>query len=72
VITTTNIMLGSQQFSGQSLKWGFVSCCMNMYFPLERCKKPENLKVIKVRTIRYISYVKNFPKNFKTTKVLIL
>jgi hypothetical protein len=72
VIITTSIMLGSLQSSGKSLKWGFVSCCKNMYFPLESCKKPENLKVIKVRTIRNISYVKNIPKNFKTTQVLIL
>ncbi len=71
MIITTNIMSGSQQSRGKPLKWGFVSFCMDMYFPLESCK-PENLKVIKVRTIRNISYIKNFPKNLKTTQVLIL
>jgi len=64
VLTTTSIMLGSQQSSGKPLKWSFVSCCMDMYFPLESYKKLENLKVIKVSTIKNILYVKNFPNFF--------
>ncbi len=64
MIITTNIMLGLQQFSGKPLKWRFVFCCMDMCFQLESCKKPENLKVLKVRIITNISYLKNFPKNF--------